>query len=106
MVCGLQEADRRQAELPVDRFGGIAQIKTATVDFGASGAQSRKTRRPAASVSSLVVGGTQNMQHASRISDNTAFTYLGELIEYGPTAEIFQSPKVKRTEDYITSRYG
>nr|OAP87940.1 hypothetical protein A4U53_10670 [Rhizobium leguminosarum] len=51
-------------------------------------------------------GGTQNMQHASRISDNTAFTSLGELIEYGPTAEIFQSPKVKHTEDYITSRYG
>jgi phosphate transport system ATP-binding protein len=49
---------------------------------------------------------THNMQQASRISDNTAFMYLGELIEYGPTAEIFQSPKVKRTEDYITGRYG
>jgi phosphate transport system ATP-binding protein len=49
---------------------------------------------------------THNMQQASRISDNTAFMYLGELIEYGPTAQIFQSPKVKRTEDYITGRYG
>jgi phosphate transport system ATP-binding protein len=49
---------------------------------------------------------THNMQQASRISDNTAFMYLGELVEYGPTAEIFQSPKVKRTEDYITGRYG
>jgi phosphate transport system ATP-binding protein len=49
---------------------------------------------------------THNMQQASRISDNTAFMYLGELVEYGPTAQIFQSPKVKRTEDYITGRYG
>jgi len=46
------------------------------------------------------------MQQASRISDNTAFMYLGELIEYGPTTQIFQSPKIKRTEDYITGRYG
>jgi len=49
---------------------------------------------------------THNMQQVSRISDNTAFMYLGELVECGPTAEIFQSPKVKRTEDYITGRYG
>jgi phosphate transport system ATP-binding protein len=49
---------------------------------------------------------THNMQQASRISDNTAFMYLGELIEYGPTTQIFQSPKIKRTEDYITGRYG
>ncbi|WP_162950243.1 phosphate ABC transporter ATP-binding protein PstB [Rhizobium jaguaris] len=49
---------------------------------------------------------THNMQQASRISDNTAFMYLGELIEYGPTEQIFQAPKVKRTEDYITGRYG
>jgi phosphate transport system ATP-binding protein len=49
---------------------------------------------------------THNMQQASRISDNTAFMYLGEMIEAGPTSRIFQSPKVKRTEDYITGRYG
>ncbi|WFU10142.1 phosphate ABC transporter ATP-binding protein PstB [Rhizobium sp. CB3090] len=49
---------------------------------------------------------THNMQQASRISDSTAFMYLGELIEYGPTEQIFQAPKVKRTEDYITGRYG
>ncbi|QND50177.1 phosphate ABC transporter ATP-binding protein PstB [Rhizobium lusitanum] len=49
---------------------------------------------------------THNMQQASRISDSTAFMYLGDLIEYGPTEEIFQAPKVKRTEDYITGRYG
>ncbi|TWB19985.1 phosphate ABC transporter ATP-binding protein (PhoT family) [Rhizobium sp. ERR 1071] len=49
---------------------------------------------------------THNMQQASRISDSTAFMYLGELIEYGATEQIFQAPKVKRTEDYITGRYG
>jgi len=49
---------------------------------------------------------THNMQQASRISDSTAFMYLGDLIEYGPTEQIFQAPKVKRTEDYITGRYG
>nr|WP_197728917.1 phosphate ABC transporter ATP-binding protein [Rhizobium leguminosarum] len=57
-------------------------------------------------ISTAKVVVTHNMQQASRISDNTAFMYLGELVEYGPTAEIFQSPKVKRTEDYITGRYG
>jgi phosphate transport system ATP-binding protein len=49
---------------------------------------------------------THNMQQASRISDNTAFMYLGELVEYGATDQIFQAPKNKRTEDYITGRYG
>jgi phosphate transport system ATP-binding protein len=49
---------------------------------------------------------THNMQQASRISDNTTFMYLGEMIETGPTGQIFQAPKVKRTEDYITGRYG
>ena len=49
---------------------------------------------------------THNMQQASRISDNTAFMYLGELVEYGPTSQIFQAPQNKRTEDYITGRYG
>ncbi len=49
---------------------------------------------------------THNMQQASRISDKTAFMYLGDLIEYGATDQIFQAPKNKRTEDYITGRYG
>ncbi|TCL70370.1 phosphate ABC transporter ATP-binding protein PstB [Rhizobium sp. BK251] len=49
---------------------------------------------------------THNMQQASRISDMTAFMYLGELVEYGATGQIFQAPKNKRTEDYITGRYG
>jgi phosphate transport system ATP-binding protein len=49
---------------------------------------------------------THNMQQASRISDNTTFMYLGEMVENGPTSQIFQAPKNKRTEDYITGRYG
>ncbi len=49
---------------------------------------------------------THNMQQAVRISDNTAFFLLGELVEYGDTEEIFSKPKDKRTEDYITGRFG
>jgi phosphate transport system ATP-binding protein len=49
---------------------------------------------------------THNMQQAARASDYTAFFYLGELVEFGPTAKIFTSPKQKRTEDYVTGRFG
>src|SRR5208337_3611660 len=49
---------------------------------------------------------THNMQQAARVSDYTAFFYLGELVEYGPTAKIFTSPSQKRTEDYVTGRFG
>jgi phosphate transport system ATP-binding protein len=49
---------------------------------------------------------THNMQQAARVSDKTAFMYLGELIEYGETDQVFTNPAVKRTEDYITGRYG
>jgi phosphate transport system ATP-binding protein len=49
---------------------------------------------------------THNMQQAARASDYTAFMYLGELVEIGETREIFQHPKQKRTEDYITGRFG
>jgi len=49
---------------------------------------------------------THNMQQAARASDFTAFFYLGELVELGPTAQIFTSPKQKRTEDYVTGRFG
>ena len=49
---------------------------------------------------------THNMQQASRISDRTAFFLLGELVEYGTTVQIFQNPQDKRTEDYITGRFG
>ncbi|PZN13573.1 MAG: phosphate ABC transporter ATP-binding protein [Bacillota bacterium] len=49
---------------------------------------------------------THNMQQAARVADRTAFFLSGELIEYGPTAEIFTRPRDKRTEDYITGRFG
>jgi phosphate transport system ATP-binding protein len=49
---------------------------------------------------------THNMQQASRVSDFTAFMYLGRLIEYGPTSEIFTRPKLKETESYVTGRFG
>jgi phosphate transport system ATP-binding protein len=49
---------------------------------------------------------THNMQQAARISDDTGFLLLGELVEMGPTAGIFTRPRDKRTEDYVTGRYG
>jgi phosphate transport system ATP-binding protein len=49
---------------------------------------------------------THNMQQAARVSDYTAYMYLGELIEYGVTDEIFIKPQKKQTEDYITGRFG
>ena len=49
---------------------------------------------------------THNMQQASRTSDHTAFMYLGELVEFGPTEKIFTAPDKKQTEQYITGRFG
>ncbi|MGB0954603.1 MAG: phosphate ABC transporter ATP-binding protein PstB [Panacagrimonas sp.] len=49
---------------------------------------------------------THNMQQAARVSDYTAFMYLGDLVEYGGTDQLFTKPQQKQTEDYITGRYG
>ena len=49
---------------------------------------------------------THNMQQAARVSDYTAFLYLGELIEYGDTERLFTNPSEERTEQYITGRFG
>jgi len=49
---------------------------------------------------------THNMQQASRVSDYTAFMYLGQVVEYGPTAKLFTNPLLQETEDYITGRFG
>jgi len=49
---------------------------------------------------------THNMQQAARVSDHTAFFYLGELVEYNATKELFTNPKVERTQNYITGRFG
>ena len=49
---------------------------------------------------------THNMQQAARVSDQTAFFLLGDLVEYGDTEQLFSMPQDKRTEDYITGRFG
>ena len=49
---------------------------------------------------------THNMQQAARVSDRTAFFYMGDLVEYGKTSELFTNPKEKQTENYITGRFG
>jgi phosphate transport system ATP-binding protein len=46
------------------------------------------------------------MQQAGRVSDHTAFFYLGRLVEFGPTNKIFSNPSNRQTEDYITGRFG
>lgn len=55
-------------------------------------------------VTSIIV--THNLQQAARVSQNTVFMYLGEIIEAGPTEQIFTAPKQTRTQDYITGRFG
>jgi phosphate transport system ATP-binding protein len=49
---------------------------------------------------------THNMQQAARMSDHTAFFYLGELVEFDTTAKIFTNPSNRQTEDYVTGRFG
>ena len=49
---------------------------------------------------------THNMQQAARVSDFTAFMYLGELVEFGSTTHMFTTPRDQRTQDYITGRFG
>ncbi|MBU6412662.1 MAG: phosphate ABC transporter ATP-binding protein [Planctomycetes bacterium] len=49
---------------------------------------------------------THNMQQAARVSDYTAFMYLGRLVEYGKTSDMFQNPRLPETEDYVTGRFG
>ena len=49
---------------------------------------------------------THNMQQAARVSDYTAFMYMGDLIEFGVTDTLFTNPEHKQTEDYITGRFG
>ena len=49
---------------------------------------------------------THNMQQAARVSDDTGFMFLGELVEFGVTRTLFTNPRDKRTEDYITGRFG
>jgi phosphate transport system ATP-binding protein len=57
-------------------------------------------------VALTVVIVTHNMQQAARVSDMTAFFYMGELVEHGPTEQIFTNPKESKTEDYVTGKFG
>jgi phosphate transport system ATP-binding protein len=61
-------------------------------------------RRLAASYTIVIV--THNMQQASRVSDHAGFLLLGELVEFGPTSQLFLTPRDPRTQDYVTGRYG
>ena len=61
-------------------------------------------REIAESYTVLIV--THNMQQATRVSEATAFMYLGRRVEYGPTEQIFQNPRLDETEDYVTGRFG
>ena len=61
-------------------------------------------QRPARRI--LRIDRNHNMQQAARISDYTAFMYLGRLVEYGPTVDIFGNPKLQETNDYVSGRFG
>ena len=74
----------------------LAPISTSKIEDLACALKARYT----------VVMVTHNMQQAARISDNTAFFLLGELVEFGKTEQVFSTPADKRTEDYITGRFG
>jgi phosphate transport system ATP-binding protein len=74
--------------------------------LGQSGASLSGGQQQRLKADYTVVIVTHNMQQAARVSDYTAYMYLGDLIEFGPTAELFMKPKKKETEDYITGRFG
>jgi len=71
-------------------------------------ASTLRIEEPARSLSEqyTIVIDTHNMQQAARVSDHTAFLLNGELVEYGPTGEVFTRPRDQRTEGYITGRFG
>jgi phosphate transport system ATP-binding protein len=77
---------------------------TSALDPIATGSIEELIQEIRSRVSILIV--THNMQQAARVSDYTAYMYLGELVEYGDTKEIFMKPKRRETEDYITGRFG
>ncbi len=77
---------------------------TSALDPGATLRIEELMRELRGNVTIIIV--THNMQQAARISDYTAFMYLGELVEFGPTAGVFQTPKKKLTEEYIQGHFG
>ena len=91
--------------------GLAVQPNVLLMDEPCSALDPTSTRRVEETIAELrglvtVVIVTHNMQQAARVSQRTAFFHLGELVEYGKTSEIFTNPRERRTQDYITGRYG
>ena len=95
-ACELYEKYQPDVLLMDEPTSALDPISTSKIEELASELKSQYT----------IVMVTHNMQQAVRISDYTAFFLLGDLIEYGETQKIFEQPKDKRTEDYITGRFG
>jgi phosphate transport system ATP-binding protein len=87
---------------PCSALDPIATLKIEELIHQMSGSNSEQSGSKSYTI--LIV--THNMHQAARVSDYTAFMYLGRLVEYGPTATIFQNPKLPETEQYVTGRFG
>jgi phosphate transport system ATP-binding protein len=102
---------RRPAAAPVHRPRGGAEARRAAAGRTDLGARPdlhqphRATGRELKRDFTIMIV-THNMQQAARVSDYTAFMYLGDLVEHGATEQIFSNPVKQQTEDYITGRFG
>ena len=84
--------------------GGIFYVRGGLFFLIATGSIEELVHKLKERVTILIV--THNMQQAARVSDYTAYMYIGELVEFGPTKQLFTQPSKKQTEDYITGRFG
>ena len=84
----------------------FADEPTGNLDAGSAETVAKMLSKASQKYEQTIIMVTHNMQQATRISDNTAFFLLGEMIEYDKTEQLFSMPKNKKTEDYITGRFG
>ena len=84
----------------------LADEPTGNLDAGSAETVAKMLSKASQKYEQTIIMVTHNMQQATRISDNTAFFLLGEMIEYDKTEQLFSMPKNKKTEDYITGRFG
>ena len=84
----------------------MADEPTGNLDAGSAETVAKMLSKASQKYEQTIIMVTHNMQQATRISDNTAFFLLGEMIEYDKTEQLFSMPKNKKTEDYITGRFG